>query len=106
MFSMGILPSCTCTGFTALESSRSLRATFSGSANGRSGVFHAATLSSLSAPRATIFSASSGNGRCSAFASQGARIQTSRSSSVVGITGMASGWIGSTTAFGDAVRKP
>jgi hypothetical protein len=29
---------------------------------------HAAALSSLSAPRATIFSASSGNGRCSAFA--------------------------------------
>jgi hypothetical protein len=31
--------------------------------------------------------------------SQGARIQTSRSSSVVRITGMALGWIGSTTAF-------
>jgi hypothetical protein len=36
----------------------------------------------------------------------GARIQTSRSSSVVRITGMALGWIGSTTAFGDVVRKP
>jgi hypothetical protein len=36
----------------------------------------------------------------------GARIQTSRSSSVVGITGIAFGWIGSTTAFGDVVRKP
>ena len=38
--------------------------------------------------------------------SHGARIQTSRSSSVVRITGMAFGWIGSTTAFGDVVRKP
>jgi hypothetical protein len=36
----------------------------------------------------------------------GARIQTSRSSSVVRITGMAFGWIGSTTGFGDVVRKP
>ncbi len=54
--------------------------------------FHVAALSSLSAPRATILSASSGNGRCSAFASShGARIQTSRSSSVVRITGMAFG---------------
>src|SRR6267142_5647148 len=62
---------------------------------------HAATLSSLSAPRITILSASSGNGRCNAFASShGARIQTSRSSSVSRITGMALGWIGSTTAFG------
>jgi hypothetical protein len=48
-----------------------------------------------------------GSGRCSAFASShGARIQTSRSSSVVRITGMAFEWIGSTTAFGDVVRKP
>ena len=39
--------------------------------------------------------------------SHGARIQTSRSSSVsVRITGMALGWIGSTTAFGEVVRKP
>jgi hypothetical protein len=61
-------------------------------------------LSSLSAPRATIRKASSGNGRCSAFASShGARIQTSRSSSVVRITGIALGCIGSTTAFGDGV---
>jgi hypothetical protein len=68
---------------------------------------HAAALSSLSAPRITIVSASSGNGRCSAFASsQGARIQTSCSSSVVKITGRALGWIGSTTAFGEVVRKP
>src|SRR4051812_35418630 len=54
----------------------------------------------------TILSASSGNGRCNAFASpHGARIQTSRSSSVVRITGIAFGWIGSTTAFGDVARK-
>jgi hypothetical protein len=32
--------------------------------------------------------------------------QTSRSSSVSKMTGMAFGWIGSTTAFGDVVRKP
>ena len=68
---------------------------------------HAAILSSLSAPRITIFNASSGNGRCKAFASShGARIQTSRSSSVVRITGIALSWIGATTAFGDVVRKP
>jgi len=46
----------------------------------------------------TILSASSGNRRCNA--SHAARIQTSRSSSVVKITGMALGWIGSTTAPG------
>src|ERR1700756_5507586 len=41
----------------------------------------AAARSSFSALRITILSASSGNGRCSAFASShGARIQTSRSS--------------------------
>ena len=68
---------------------------------------HAAALSSLSAPRMTIFKALSGRGRCNAFASShGARIQTSRSSSVVRITGMAFGWIGSTMAFGAVVRKP
>jgi hypothetical protein len=39
-------------------------------------------------------------------ASHGARIQTSRSSSVVKITGIGLGWIGSTTAFGAVVRKP
>ncbi len=38
--------------------------------------------------------------------SQGARIHTSRSSSVVRITGIALGWIGSTTAFGVVVKKP
>jgi hypothetical protein len=63
--------------------------------------------SSLSAPRITILSASSGSGRCIAFASShGALIQTSRSSSVARITGIAFGWIGSTTAFGEVVRKP
>jgi hypothetical protein len=36
----------------------------------------------------------------------GARIQTSRSSTVVKITRIAFGWIGSTTAFGVVVRKP
>jgi hypothetical protein len=67
----------------------------------------AAARSSLSAPRATILSASSGNGRCTAFASSlGARIQASRSSSVVKITGIALGWIGSPIAFGAVVRKP
>src|SRR6185295_7816112 len=55
----------------------------------------------------TILSASSGSGLCSAFASpHGARIHTSRSSSVSRITGMAFGWIGSTMAFGAVVRKP
>ena len=69
--------------------------------------FHAASPSTLSAPRMTILSASSGSGRCSAFASShGARIQTSRSSSVVRITGIALGWIGSTTVFGAVVRNP
>ena len=67
----------------------------------------AAGRSSLSAPRITILSASSGNGRCSALASShGARIHTSRSSSVVRITGMAFGWIGSTTEFGAVVKIP
>jgi hypothetical protein len=61
----------------------------------------------LSAPRMTILSASSGNSRCNALASShGARIRTSRSSSVVRITGIALGWIGSTMAFGAVVRKP
>jgi hypothetical protein len=65
-------------------------------------ITHAAALSSLSAPRATIFSVSSGRGLCSAFASsQGACIHNSRSSLVVKITGMALGWIGSTIAFGE-----
>jgi hypothetical protein len=53
-------------------------------------------------PRITNVTASSGSGRCNAFASShGARIQTSRSSPVVRITGIALGWIGSTTAFGE-----
>src|SRR6201999_887715 len=68
---------------------------------------HAAALSSLSAPRITILKVSSASGRCSAFASShAARNQTSRSSSVVRITGIAFGWIGSTIAFGDVVRNP
>jgi hypothetical protein len=50
--------------------------------------------------------ASSGNRRCSSLASShAARIQTSRSS-VIRMTGMAFGWIGSTKALGDVVRKP
>jgi len=73
----------------------------------RGPVAYAAALSSFSGPRMTISSASSGRGRCSAFASShGARIQTSRSSSVVRITGIAFGWIGTTMAFGDVVKKP
>ena len=56
-------------------------------------------------PLITICCTSSGNGRCSAFASsQGARIQTSRSSSVVRITGIAL-WIDATIAFGEVGRK-
>jgi hypothetical protein len=67
----------------------------------------AAARSSLSLPRATIRTASSGNGLCSVLASShGARIQTSRSSSVVRTIGIAFGWIGSTIAFGAVVRKP
>jgi hypothetical protein len=51
--------------------------------------------------------ASSDDGRCNAFASShGARIQASRSSSVVKITGIALGWIGFTTAFASVVREP
>jgi hypothetical protein len=41
-----------------------------------------------------------------AGSSQGARIQTSRSSSVVKVTGIAFEWIGSTIAFGDVVKNP
>jgi hypothetical protein len=44
---------------------------------------------------------------CNAFASShGARIEASRSSSVVKITGIALGWIGFTTAFASVVREP
>ena len=47
-------------------------------------------------------SAPSGNGRCSAFASlHGARIQTSRSSSLVRITGIALSWTCATLALKD-----
>jgi hypothetical protein len=57
-------------------------------------------------PVATIFGVPSGNGRWSALASsQGARSQTSYSSVVVGITGIAFGWTPSTSAFGLQVRK-
>jgi hypothetical protein len=89
------------TSAEAVAISRILRAAFSGSAEGPiAGKLHAAILSSLSAPRMTILSSSSGNGRCNAFASShGARIQTSRSSSVVKIIGMALGWIGSMIVF-------
>ena len=69
---------------------------------GNLGRIHAADLSSLSSPRATILIASSGNGRCSALASShGARIQTSRSSSVSRMTGMAFGM----DRFDDRVRR-
>src|ERR1700753_3935777 len=62
-------------------------------------------ISSLSAPRLTILKVSSGSGRCRAFAPpQGPRIQTSRCSSVVRITGIAFGCMGATIAFGDVVR--
>ena len=57
-------------------------------------------------PRATIRSAPSGSGRCRTFASShGALIQTSTSSGVVWITGIAFGWITSTSAFGSVVRE-
>ena len=53
-----------------------------------------------------VFKLSVHTGRCKAFASsQGARIQTSCSSPVVKITGIAFGWIGSTTAFGAVMRS-
>jgi len=48
-----------------------------------------------------------GIGRCNRFASShSARIQTSCSSAVVRITGIAFGWIGATIAFGAVVKKP
>jgi hypothetical protein len=56
------------------------------------GIFHAAALSSLSAPRATIFMASSANGRCNALRLVPRREHpASRSSSLVSITGIAFG---------------
>jgi hypothetical protein len=62
-----------------------------------------AAISRQAATRSSL----SGKERCNAFASShGARIQTSLSSTVVRITGIAFGWIGSTTAFGAVVRKP
>jgi hypothetical protein len=71
------------------------------------GVFHAAILSSLSTPRATILIASLGSGRCSALASS-----RRAHPDVALLIGQqddrhgALGWIGSTTAFGEVVRKP
>jgi hypothetical protein len=51
--------------------------------------------------------ASPGRRCCEALASfRGARIQTSRPSSVVSVIGMALGWTGSTTMLGVVVRKP
>jgi len=77
------------------------------SVSGTATLAHAAALSSLSAPRATIFSALSGSGRCSGFASsRGALIQAFHSSSVVRIADIAFGWISSTMAFGAEVRSP
>lgn len=53
-----------CTGSTAFAISRIRRAAFIRiGAGAGGGVFHAAALSSLSVPRATIVSASSGDGR-------------------------------------------
>lgn len=57
--------------------------------SGQSG--YAAGRSSLSAPRITILNASSGNGRCNAFAAS--------------TTGIAFVWTGFTTAFASVVRK-
>jgi hypothetical protein len=56
----------------------------------------AAIRSSFSALRITILSASSGKAHSNAFALYpGARIHTSRSSSLVKITGMTFAWVGS-----------
>jgi hypothetical protein len=68
-------------------------------------------LCSLSALRVTIFSASSGIGRCSAVASsQVVRIQTSRPSSVVLITGIAfasvNHLVGAFSEMGHSRRAP
>src|ERR1700692_612300 len=53
-----------------------------------------------------IPSAPSGSGRCSFRASSGgAVIQTSTSSGVVRITGIAFGWMEPTSAFGSVVRN-
>jgi hypothetical protein len=56
--------------------------------------------------RATTFNASSANGRFNALVSSyGARIQTSRSSSLVRTTGIVLGRIGSMIAFVSVVRQ-
>jgi hypothetical protein len=44
--------------------------------------------------------------RSALASSHSAGIQTSRSSSVVRMTGIAFGWMGWTTAFGEVVRNP
>jgi hypothetical protein len=65
----------------------------------------AANARSSFSPVATIFSAPSGSGRCSASASShGARSQTSCSSVVVMITGIAFGCTRAASAFGSQVR--
>src|ERR1700704_5158905 len=57
-------------------------------------------------PRATILSAPSSSGRCSFRASSGgAGIPDSTSSGVVRITGIASGWMAPTSAFGSLLRS-
>ncbi len=62
---------------------------------------------SLFSPVATIGRAASGKGLCNAAASlQSALSQTSHSSVVVSITGMALGWIGATTVLGAVVKNP
>ena len=72
-----------------------------------SSIGQAAARSSLSSPRITILSASSGSVRCSPFASShGARIQRSRSSSEVRITGIAFGRFGANNALTAVVKKP
>jgi hypothetical protein len=67
----------------------------------------ATTLSSLSAPRMTIFQRVVRQGPLQRLRLIPWRVHPDvRSSSVVEITGIAFGWIGSTTAFGEVVRKP
>jgi hypothetical protein len=60
----------------------------------------------LSTPRATILIDRRATAAAARLLHPTARFQTSRSSSVKRITGMALGWIGSTTAFGDVARNP
>lgn len=103
-----VLVAICCTASLALAISTSLRAAASGSVKRlASTYFHAAARSSLSAPRMTIFIASSGNGRCSALASShGARIHMSRSSVGGQDHRHSLGMDRLDDAFGDVVRKP